>query len=41
MLQNTTLVTYISDFIDSKSDEFFKEINEFLYKNPETSSKVC
>lgn len=30
MPQNTILVKYISDLIDTKSDEFLKEIDEFL-----------
>lgn len=41
MEKNTALVDFVSNFIDSNSEEFYREINEFLYNNPETNYEVC
>ena len=41
MEKNTALVDFVSNFIYSNSQEFFREINEFLYNNPETNYEVC
>lgn len=41
MGKNTAIVDFVSDFIDSNSQEFSREINEFLYNNPETNYEVC
>lgn len=41
MKEKTELIDFVSDFIDSNSEEFSIEINQFLYNNPETNYEVC
>lgn len=41
MKEKTELIDFVSDFIDSNSQEFSIEINQFLYNNPETNFEVC
>ena len=40
-MDRKVVANFISEFIDANSEEFFKEINQFLHENPETKFEVC